>query len=137
MSSSTSSPQRKKVKLVLKQFYEKTCDDGSIIRSIKNFREKDYSLKKGFYEFKIKNKTCCRQGEVGVKKNGDCFHQSAFQSYIKAKNGLIYMSSMLTDFSGSLIEINDTFEQIGGICSKGFLNEKTKSVYHYARYITF
>ena len=47
------------------------------------------------------------------------------------------MSSMLTDFTGNLIEINDTFEQIGGICSKGFINKKTKSVYDYALGITF
>ena len=107
------------VKFVIKQFYEKTCDDGSIIRSIKNFREKDGSLKKGFYEFKIKN------------KKGD---YQKYEHYIKAKNGLIYMSSMLCDFSNSLVEVGDTFAEIWGLSNT---HKRITSVYDYARQITF
>jgi len=116
---STTQPKRK-LNFVIKQFYEKTADDGSSIRLIKNFREKDGSLKKGFYEFKIKNNK----------------HDSTrpFAYYIKAKNGLIYMSSMLTDFSGFQIEVGDTFEQIWGLPNT---HKRITSVYDYARQITF
>ena len=113
------------------------CSDGSKYRRIKNYRNADGSCKKDFYEFKIKNKTCCRRGERGVKENGDCFHQTSFNHYIKASNELIYMSSMLTDFTEYLVEINDTYEQIVGSGCEDLINKKTKPIYHYARNITF